>query len=359
MIFAGPVNLAGFTDFFTQDIGLSGIPGYEVRLGDAVAELKKLPPNSIQTAVTSPPYWMLRDYGTTGQIGREDDPEHFITALVKVFRELRRTLRPDGTLWLNLGDGYAGTKARGFCKPTELLGMPWRVALALSADGWYLRSEVIWHKSNPMPESVRNRPTRSHEHIFLLTKSKKYYFDAEAIKEAAIWASDPRANCGRIRYGGKRNGDAGTGQESFVSIKPKRNKRTVWNVAVEHFRGAHFAVFPKALVTPCILAGSRPGDIVCDPFSGAGTTGTVATTLGRHYVGIELSPEYRNLSLRRIAADFPEPAIRFDDEPELPFSFVHRSIVPLPFEGSSCGTLSSVYVSNHEALVTLLHTVEH
>jgi DNA modification methylase len=321
-------------------------PAFDVRLGDAVEQLKNLPEACIQTAITSPPYYQLRDYGADGQIGQESTPDGYINALVQVFRQVRRVLKDDGTLWVNLGDSYATKNLPGWCKASEMLGMPWRLALALSADGWYLRSEVIWHKPNPMPESVKTRPTRCHEHLFLFSKSKKYFYDAKAVEEPAIWANDKRAGEGRIRYGGKRNGDTGTGQESFVSIGATRNKRTVWNIAVQHFAGAHFAVFPEKLVEPCVLACSRPGDIVLDPFSGSGTTGVVAVTYGRHYVGVELNPEYRIMSERRIAFAVPEPLVTHDDkvtDTSLPLAIRNPRIVPLP-DGGRAGTVAKVYV---------------
>jgi DNA modification methylase len=333
-------------ELLEAEIAAPPLPAFEVRLGDAVEQLKNLPETCIQTVITSPPYYQLRDYGADGQIGQESTPDGFINALVQVFRQVRRVLKDDGTLWLNLGDGYASKKAPGFCKSSELFGMPWRVALALSADGWYLRSEVIWHKPNPMPESVKTRPTRCHEHLFLFSKSKKYFYDAKAIEEPAIWANDKRAGEGRIRYGGKRNGDTGTGQESFVSIGATRNKRTVWNIAVQHFAGAHFAVFPAKLVEPCVLAGCRPGDIVLDPFSGSGTSGVVAVTYGRHYLGVELNPEYRIMSERRIAFAAPEPLLTLDDEftdTSLPSAIRYPRIIPLP-EGGRDGTVAKVYV---------------
>jgi DNA modification methylase len=227
-----------------------------------------------------------------------------------------------------------------------MMGMPWRLALALSADGWYLRSEIIWYKPNPMPESVKNRPTRCHEHLFLFSKSKKYFYDAKAIEEPAIWANDRRAGEGRIRSGGTRNGEAGTGQESFVSIRATRNKRTVWNIAVQHFKGAHFAVFPEKLVEPCLLAGSRPGDIVLDPFSGSGTSGAVAVAHGRHYVGLELNAEYRAMSEQRIAFATPEPLFPLNDKvrgTSLPSVLRNPRLVPLPY-GGRAGTLAKVYV---------------
>ena len=260
-----------------------------VYLGDAYNVLSALPSQICQTAVTSPPYWGLRDYDSAGQIGSEEKVEDYIERLILVFRELRRVLRDDGTLWLNIGDCYTSggrtwrapdkkNPARAMSyrpptpeglKPKDLVGVPWRVALALQADGWYLRSEIIWHKPNPQPESVKDRPTRAHEKIFLLSKSEKYSYDHNAIKERGV------------------NG------------KP-RNKRSVWTVQSEPFGEAHFAMFPPKLIEPCILAGSRPGDSVIDPFLGSGTTGLVAALNGRHFVGIELKVEYVEITRSRL-----------------------------------------------------------
>ena len=257
--------------------------------GDAYQVLKQLPSALCQTAVTSPPYWGLRDYGAQGQIGSEEKLEEYIANLVRVFSELKRVLKPDGTLWLNLGDSYTsgGRKWRApdkknparampyraptpdGLKPKDLIGVPWRVAFALQQDGWYVRSEIIWHKPNPHPESVKDRPTRAHETIFLLTKSERYYYDYQAIQEPAS------------------NGE-------------KRNKRSVWTVATEPLKEAHFATFPTKLIEPCILAGSRPGDFVLDPFFGAGTTGLVAALRDRYFIGIELQPAYIEIARTRL-----------------------------------------------------------
>lgn len=249
-----------------------------------------------QMCVTSPPYFGLRDYGHDGQIGLERTPDQYIAAMVEVFRCVRDVLADDGTLWLNIGDSYARPLAKGGsgpggknrewygenygeaggagvpegCKPKDLIGIPWMLAFALRADGWYLRQDIIWHKPNPMPESVRDRCTKAHEYVFLLSKSERYYFDSEAMKEPA--ADDET-----------------------------RNRRSVWTVATRSYRGAHFATFPPALIEPCILAGSRPGDIVLDPFMGSGTTAQVALQHGRQYLGCELNPEYRPLQEARIA----------------------------------------------------------
>ena len=272
------------------------------------------------TCVTSPPYFGLRDYGHDGQIGLEQTPESYIANLVEVFRCVRDVLRDDGTLWVNLGDSYnaspgqrkvtdkAGTKQRTNAgapgapsrsveglKPKDLIGIPWRVAFALQADGWYLRQEIIWAKPNPMPESVKDRCTKSHEQIFLLSKSAKYYFDHEAIKEPAV--------CGRMRGPAEHpdkkstNGNAGLSRRE---PEETRNKRDVWTVATRPFKGAHFATFPPELIEPCILAGSPLGGVVLDPFMGSGTTAAVAKQHCRQYLGCELNPEYRTLIEERL-----------------------------------------------------------
>jgi DNA modification methylase len=300
----------------------------EVIVGDNRETLKRLPEQSVQTVVTSPPYWGLRDYGEGDQIGLEPTPDEFVDQLCLVFDEVWRVLKDDGTLWLNLGDSYAamrdskatpdtlragdGTKVltaanrnpanlkQAGLKHKDLVGIPWRVAFALQARGWYLRSDIIWHKPNPMPESVTDRPTKSHEYVFLLTKSPRYYYDHEAIKEDSIWANDARAGAGRIAYDGKRQGNAGEGQEAFVTITDKKNKRTVWTVNTKPYKDAHFATYPPELIEPCILAGSAEGDIVLDPFSGSGTTGEMALKHGRNYIGLELNPEYATLSEKRL-----------------------------------------------------------
>lgn len=270
------------------------------------------------------------------QIGLEQTPREYVAEMVKVFDEVHRVLADDGVLWLNLGDSYASYRdgkatpdtSRGDSKGTlvpkgsatnrmassfadspvkhkDLVGIPWRVAFALQEAGWYLRQEIIWHKPNPMPESVTDRCTKSHEHIFLMTKSSRYFFDAEAIKEPAKWAEDKRNGAGRLTYDGKRQGEPGKGQEAFVSIKEMRNKRSVWTVPTRPFRGAHFAVMPEALVEPCILAGSRSGDLVLDPFTGSGTVAVVALRHGRDYIGTELNPEYAAIAQDRISEQSP------------------------------------------------------
>lgn len=259
-------------------------------VGDNRDTLYTLPASSVQTCITSPPYWGLRDYGHGDQIGLEQTPDQYVQQLVDVFRGVHRALADDGTVWLNLGDTY-------FRK--SLVGIPWRVAFALQADGWYLRSEIIWAKPNPMPESVTDRPTKSHETIFLLTKSPRYYYDHEAIKEPvkADWGTRDRTN-------GKYHNE-GTGLQPHGGLTKSytmRNKRDVWTVAPRPFKDAHFAVYPPQLIEPCVLAGSRQGDTVLDPFSGSGTTGLVALEHGRNYVGLELNPDYVALSHDRLTA---------------------------------------------------------
>ena len=260
------------------------------------------------------------------QIGLEQTPDEYVAQMVAVFREVRRVLKDDGTLWLNLGDSYAGNNSRasnngraGFgtkregvftktgegLKDKDLVGIPWRVAFALQADGWWLRQDIIWHKPNPMPESVTDRCTKAHEYIFLLTKSAKYRFDHHAIQEPAKWSDDKRAGKGRLTYDGKRQGEQGTGQEAFVAIKDMRNRRSVWTVATKPFRGAHFAVMPETLVEPCILAASQPGDTILDPFTGSGTVACVALRHDRQFIGTELNPEYVNIAQQRITNDNP------------------------------------------------------
>lgn len=266
------------------------ILGSEIIQGDALRELTHLPKCFFQSVVTSPPYWGLRDYSIEGQIGLEETLPQYINRLVTVFREVHRVLRDDGVFWLNIGDGYTSgnrgwrapdkkNPARAMdvrpetpegLKPKDLLGIPWRLALALQEDGWYLRTDIIWNKPNAMPESVKDRPTRSHEYIFMFSKSERYYYDIDSVREE--------------RQDGR----------GF------RNRRTVWDINTEPSGQAHFATFPLALIEPCILAASRIGDYVLDPFFGAGTVGVACTKLRRNYVGIELNPEYVTLAARRI-----------------------------------------------------------
>lgn len=316
-----------------------------ILLGDAFEKLKTLDSESVQTCVTSPPFWGLRDYGVSGQIGLEKDPNDYVSKLVEVFREVRRVLKPDGTLWLNLGDSYATGAGQGFIpgnggqdnrwkrdknkniqpnrlkieglKKKDLIGIPWRVAFALQADGWFLRQDIIWSKPNPMPESVRDRCTKAHEYIFLLSRSSHYFFDYKAIREVAkcghrgsSFNSDsdiatkrrlgqkPRPSQKKGSFNSK--GEALDGHAPFRAIVEYRNKRSVWSVSTKPFRGAHFATFPPDLIEPCILAGSRIGDKVLDPFMGAGTTWLVSERLGREFIGVEINPDYARISEKRM-----------------------------------------------------------
>ena len=308
-----------------------------ILIGDVREQLKQLPDQSVNCVVTSPPYWGLRDYGNDGQIGLEQTPDAFIDELVAVFREVKRVLRNDGTLWVNMGDSYSSHKdcksvsqtlSRGGSsesasviekgksvsrnskvlksvglKNKDLVGIPWMLAFALRADGWYLRQDIIWNKPNPMPESVGDRCTKAHEYIFLLSKEPKYYFDNEAIKE-------PSAQLGKtkIRFGGNKYGDSddpkhATKSGNEYTDSGKRNKRSVWTVTKRPFKGAHFATFPPALIEPCILAGCPEGGTVLDPFFGAGTTGLVAQRHNRKWIGCELNPEYAAIAQARIESE--------------------------------------------------------
>jgi len=297
--------------------------------GDALEQLRHLPPESVHTCVTSPPYYNLRDYGAAGQIGNEASVEEYLQSLVSVFREVRRVLRADGTLWVNMGDSYATrsgnqppTNTRNSCGHTakhtprgykykDLIGVPWQLAFALRADGWYLRQDIIWNKSNCMPESVRDRCTKSHEYIFLLSKSERYYFDAAAISEPV---TSTKGNARTFRGGGAYTG--GRAHDNSAKVEREshgnrenqtghRNKRDVWTVSTNGFRGAHFAVFPEKLIEPCILAGSPLGGTVLDPFAGSGTTGVVAKRLRRDFIGCEINPDYAQMAADRIAAATP------------------------------------------------------
>lgn len=291
----------------------------KVFFGDCRETLRKLAADgvTVQTCVTSPPYFGLRDYGVEGQIGLEPTPEEYIAKMVEVFREVRRVLADDGTLWLNIGDSFG--------KGKQLLGIPWMLAFALRADGWYLRQDIIWAKPNPMPESVRDRCTKAHEYIFMLTKSRRYYYDADAISELASTEDmrrpfapgqvDSRGNGhdrggGQIRTSYKQRGhsrrhagfnDRWDAMERSGQCSSKGNKRSVWTVTTQPFKDAHFATFPPALIEPCIKAGCPAGGTVLDPFGGAGTTGLVADRLGRNAILIELNPEYAAMAERRIA----------------------------------------------------------
>lgn len=364
------------------------MPKATILLGDTRQRLADIPDCTIQTCVTSPPYWGLRDYGTaswdggdpacdhqgkpmatkaninrncgTGndvknatarefykdicgkcgatridsQIGLEQTPDEYVAQMVAVFHEVRRVLKDDGTLWLNLGDSYAGSgkggnpegsKWSGFVgnknreksakaskpiipeglKPKDLVGVPWRVAFALQADGWWLRQDIIWHKPNPMPESVTDRCTKAHEYLFLLTKSAKYRFDHKAIAEPAKTPPATRDKHGEGYQADYPHGDRFSAGERVWGADGTRNRRSVWTVATKPFKGAHFAVMPETLVEPCILAGSQPGDTILDPFTGSGTVACVALRHGRNFIGTELNPEYVNIAQERITNDNP------------------------------------------------------
>ena len=322
----------------------------QILQGDCLEVLKLIPDKSVNCCITSPPYYALRDYGVEGQLGLEKTPEEYVRKLVNVFREVRRILRDDGTLWLNLGDSYAGSgkgawknkkgqketyvpdanspqckipKTLDNLKPKNLIGIPWRVAFALQADGWYLRQDIIWHKPNPMPESVRDRCTKAHEYIFLLSKSPKYYYDYESIMEDCV--TNENRPFGAIRereynYNSKhieaRNKlhknlqDKGQPNHSFHENRAegnpdktykKKNKRSVWTIAPKPFKESHFAVFPPTLVEPCLLAGCPENGIVLDPFIGSGTVAWVAKNYNRSYVGIEINPNYIKIAEDRIS----------------------------------------------------------
>jgi len=301
-----------------------------ILVGDCRAELAKLADQSVNCCVTSPPYFGLRDYGVDGQIGLENTPEAFVAELVSVFREVRRVLRDDGVCWINLGDSYAAQgggkdagayidkradgatwqaprKPMGGLKPKDLIGIPWRVAFALQADGWYLRQDIIWAKPNPMPESVQDRCTKAHEYVFLLSKSPRYHYDADAIAEPALFAPGATAEVEREPgyYAGKHStkNNSGRNDVSFKAIRETRNARSVWNIATQPFSEAHFATFPPELAERCIKAGCPEGGTVLDPFGGAGTTGLVADRLQRNAILIELNPDYAAMAKRRIQGD--------------------------------------------------------
>lgn len=272
--------------------------------GDVQNSLSQIDDQTVQMCITSPPYWGLRDYGNNRQIGLEDDYNQYIDNLVSVFRQVRRTLKNDGVLWLNLGDTYAGNNSRasnngraGYgneretivsripqgLKTKDLIGIPWRVAFALQADGWYLRQDIIWHKPNPLPESVKDRCTRSHEYLFMLTKNSRYYYDNETIKTPAK-----------------------THHPTADSTTPHTaNRRDVWTIPIRPFKGAHFAVMPEALCEPPILATSKPDDLILDPFTGSGTTAVVALRHGRNFIGCELNTNYIEIARQRITNDQP------------------------------------------------------
>jgi DNA modification methylase len=294
---------------------------------DCLKGLKQLPDNSINCCVTSPPYWGLRDYGVEGQFGLEKTPEEYVSKMVEVFREVKRVLCKDGTLWLNLGDSYCGTGNKGEykdpkyldgrngqkvalnnkikgLKAKDLVGIPWMVAFALRADGWYLRQDIIWHKPNAMPESVKDRCTNAHEYIFLLAKSAQYYYDNEAIKEDAKPESEKRYkstfHTGKKEISGQGRPGNASNTPGYKKWTGKRNKRSVWTVTTKPFKEAHFATFPPDLIEPCILAGCPAGGVVLDPFMGSGTTGMVAAMYQRNFIGFELNPEYCKMAEKRI-----------------------------------------------------------
>lgn len=315
----------------------------------------------VQTCVTSPPYYGLRDYGVIGQIGLEQTPEQYVAAMVEVFRCVRDVLADDGTLWVNIGDSYAANGRSGLntgwaerakeyaggghraepsrhrgekrvpegLKPKDLIGIPWMLAFALRADGWYLRQDIIWHKPNPMPESVRDRCTKAHEYVFLLSKSERYFYDHEAAMEPVAESTKSRLTqdleqqAGSDRVPGKTNGAM-----KAVGRTDKRNRRSVWTVATRPYKGAHFATFPPALIEPCILAGSRPGDVVLDPFMGSGTTAAVSLQHGRNYLGCELNPDYEPLQQERIGL------YTHEKPPAMPS---RRSLKPTQTQPAQCG----------------------
>ena len=281
--------------------------------GDSLEMLGTLPDESVHCCVTSPPYYALRDYEAEGQIGQEATLEEYIERLVEVFQEVNRVLRPDGTLWLNIADTYCKNTKQG-AKQKDMLGIPWRLALALRRDGWYLRSDIIWQKENPMPESVTDRCTRSYEHVFHMSKSKRYYFDQRAIAEPMKPSSLLRLQEGRSGSGKYSQHVPGqtvqgicrprkAGDVTEDQLPTHRNKRDVWHINTGAYSGAHFAVFPVKLAETCLLAGCPVGGVVLDPFFGSGTTGLAAKRNGRHYIGIELNPEYCQLAEERIASD--------------------------------------------------------
>ena len=336
--------LSGFTANISTEMQIQQSRRYTtiqldiIHTGDCLEVLKALPDESVHCCVTSPPYYALRDYGMEEQIGREATPKEYISRLTEVFTEVRRVLRSDGTLWLNIADTYAGKGNQGDfvdpknpkgrngqavalnykvegCKPKDMIGIPWMLAFALRDSGWYLRNDIIWMKENPMPESCKDRCSRCYEHIFLLSKSRKYFFDAKAISEPIAPATAERLKRGM--KGGNKYGKPVPGQPQTQTINrprahgeitdsminPMRNKRDVWVVNTVPFKGGHYAAYPPKLVEPCLLAGCPEGGIVLDPFFGSGTTGMVAKQLNRHYIGIELNPEYVELAKTRIGGE--------------------------------------------------------
>ena len=303
-------------------------------LGDCLESLKTMPDKSIQMCVTSPPYYGLRDYGVDEQIGLEKTPDEYIARLVEVFHEVKRVLKDDGTLWVNMGDSYAGSgkgqtkngandrkvnKTKGMklniqkpseigLKPKDLIGIPWMLAFALRSDGWYLRQDIIWAKPSPLPESVKDRCTKSHEYIFLLSKSAQYYYNADAIKVKAV------TSVNSVRNGHGNSADCKHGR--IGTFSDMVNRRDVWTISTKHYKGSHFAVFPPEIPRLCILAGSKPGDTILDPFAGSGTTGAVAISLRRRAVLCELNVEYVGLIRERITNEeaFYQPTLNDEEE---------------------------------------------
>ena len=355
MIHRPPFGAGFFTEGYT-------VADYKVLIGDCIQSMKNLPDQSVNTCITSPPYFGLRDYGHDGQIGLEPTPDEFVSALVAVFREVKRVLRDDGTLWLNLGDSYNsiggihsgrmdnqtgvgagrrqwregsaradgavrsdgvsrrnrdGTHAPGL-KPKDLIGIPWRVAFALQQNGWYLRQDIIWHKPNPMPESVKDRCTKAHEYIFLLSKSPKYYFDNGAIMVPAIYGEQHANKATSWGMNRKHPNKANVADYAFTGDNKTchknddgayvKNRRSVWTVTAKPYKGAHFATFPPDLIEPCVLAGCPEGGVVLDPFGGSGTTAGVALKHGRNAILCELNPQYAELIDSRVSEIVNKPA---------------------------------------------------
>ena len=305
----------------------------QIIIGDCFQELKKIPDNVFDCCITSPPYYRMRDYGVPEQIGNEETPYEYIEKLTRIFGEVKRCMKENGTLWVNIGDGYGGSgKGAAFypetlkdslqksnmgsykqnvmkgrysdksIKKKDMMGIPWMLAFALRDSGWYLRQDIIWEKPNPMPESVKDRCTKSHEYIFLFSKSPEYYFDNEAIKEPTVYKTGSREDKKQGEFQGKRHAHEGFKHisDSFRAIRDTKNKRDVWRVPVSTYRGAHFATFPVDLVIPMVLAGTKPGGVILDPFAGSGTVAEVAVRLQRSYVAVELNPEYEKLIEERV-----------------------------------------------------------
>lgn len=327
---------------------------FSLLVGDALERLRELPSDSVQTCVTSPPYWGLRDYGVEGQVGLEESPQAFVGRLVRIFREVRRVLRADGTAWVNMGDTYASSGWGGGVggnstingqqtqqasraarsklkervvaglKPKDLAGVPWRLALALQDDGWWLRQDIIWAKPNPMPESVSDRCTKSHEYIFLLAKSEMYFYDADAIRTPLAEKTFTAFGTSRRSKGNDALGKVAADNWSGTIRKPRvdengvpvgANARSVWTIATQPSPLEHFAAYPEELARRCIVAGSQHGDLVLDPFTGTGTTGVVALKEGRRFVGVELNPAYAAMAEERSRSVTPSLFIRSGGQP--------------------------------------------